>query len=148
VHDTRSAAEAGDGARSTGHAVTPGGGEWGAIPTNLVMAGGGARDVDELARPIERGIYVTRLWYTNPIRPKETLITGMTRGGTFLIEDGRITRPLKDMRLTDSVLGVLERAQDLGSRPRLVSEGEFYGRRFAYGTVCPPLRAASMRFTG
>jgi len=148
VHDTRSAAEAGGDARSTGHAVVPGGGEWGAIPTNLVLIGGGARDVDELARPIERGIYITRLWYTNPIRPKETLITGMTRDGTFLIEDGRITRPLKDMRLTDSVLGILERTQDLGSRPRLVSEGEFYGRRFAHGTVCPPLRASSMRFTG
>ena len=148
VHDTRSAAEAGGDARSTGHAVVPGGGEWGAIPTNLVLIGGGARDVDELARPIERGIYITRLWYTNPIRPKETLITGMTRDGTFLIEDGQITRPLKDMRLTDSVLGVLERTQDLGSKPRLVSEGEFYGRRFAHGTVCPPLRAASMRFTG
>jgi predicted Zn-dependent protease len=148
VHDTRSAAEAGDGARSTGHASAPGGGEWGAIPTNLVLIGGGASDVDELARPIERGIYVTRLWYTNPVRPKETLITGMTRDGTFLIEDGRITRPLKDMRLTDSVLGVLERVQDLGSRPRLVSEGEFYGRRSATGTVCPPLRASSMRFTG
>jgi PmbA protein len=148
VHDVRSAALAGDGAASTGHAIAPGGGEYGPEPTNLVLIGGGAADVDELARPIERGIYVTRLWYTNPVRPKETLITGMTRDGTFLIEDGQITRPLADMRLTDSALGILERTQDLGSRPRLVSEGEFYGRRFAYGTVCPPLRAASMRFTG
>ena len=149
VHDTRSAAEAGDGARSTGHALSPGGGDYyGPTPTNLVLIGGGARDVDELARPIERGIYVTRLWYTNPVRAKETLITGMTRDGTFLIEDGRITKPLTDMRLTDSVLGLLGRVEDLGARPRLVSEGEFYGRRFAYGTVCPPLRASHMRFTG
>jgi PmbA protein len=148
VHDTRSAARAGGGAQSTGHATAPGGSSFGPHPTNLVLIGGGASDVDALARPIERGIYITRLWYTNPIRPKETLITGMTRDGTFLIEDGQITRPLKDMRLTDSVLGILERTQDLGSRPRLVSEGEFYGRRFAHGTVCPPLRASSMRFTG
>ena len=148
VHDTRSAALAHDGARSTGHALAPGGSEWGAIPGNLVLIGGGARDADELAGPIERGIYVTRLWYTNPVRPKETLITGMTRDGTFLIEDGQITRPLADMRLTDSVLGLFERVQDLGSRPRLVSEGEFYGRRTATGTVCPPLRASHMRFTG
>ncbi len=95
LHDTRTAAEAGDGARSTGHAGAPGGGEWGPIPTNLVLIGGGASDVHDLARPIERGIYVTRLWYTNPVRPKETLLTGMTRDGTFLIEDGRITRPLR-----------------------------------------------------
>jgi predicted Zn-dependent protease len=148
VHDTRSAALLGGGAQSTGHAAQPGGDPYGAVPTNLVLIGGGAPDADELARPIERGIYVTRLWYTNPVRPQETLITGMTRDGTFLIEDGQITRPLRDMRLTDSALGLLERVQDLGSKPRLVSEGEFYGRRFAYGTVCPPLRASHMRFTG
>jgi predicted Zn-dependent protease len=148
VHDVRSAALADEGAVSTGHALAPGGAEVGPVPSNLVLIGGGAADVDELARPIERGIYVTRLWYTNPVRPKETLITGMTRDGTFLIEDGQITRPLADMRLTDSVLGILERTQDLGQRPRLVSQGEFYGRRFATGVVCPPLRAASMRFTG
>jgi predicted Zn-dependent protease len=148
VHDTHSAALAGDGAASTGHALSPGGGDWGPIPLNLVLIGGGAATVEDLARPIERGVYVTRLWYTNPVRPKETLITGMTRGGTFLIEDGQITRPLVDMRLTDSALGIFERTQDLGSRPRLVSEGEFYGRRYAYGTVCPPLRASHMRFTG
>ena len=148
VHDTRSAALAGDGARSTGHAMAPGGGSYGAFPMNLVLIGGGARDAADLARPIERGIYVTRLWYTNPVRPKEALITGMTRDGTFLIEDGEITRPLRDMRLTDSALGLLERVQDLGSTPRLVSEGEFYGRRFAHGTVCAPVRATHMRFTG
>ncbi len=48
----------------------------------------------------------------------------------------------------DSVLGLLERVQDLGARPRLTSDGEFYGRRDATGVVCPPLRAAAMRFTG
>ena len=148
VHDTRSAALLGGGTASTGHASAPGGGSYGPIPANLVLIGGGAREAGDLARPIERGIYVTRLWYTNPVRPKETLITGMTRDGTFLIEDGEITRPLRDVRLTDSALGVLERVQDLGSKPRLVSDGEFYGRRFAYGTVCPPLRASHMRFTG
>jgi PmbA protein len=148
VHDTRSAALAGAGAASTGHAEAPGGGAYGPVPTNLVLVGGGARDADDLARPIERGVYVTRLWYTNPVRPREALITGMTRDGTFLIEDGAITRPLGDMRMTDSALGVLERVQDLGSRPKLVSDGEFYGRRFARGTVCPPVRVSHLRFTG
>ena len=147
AHDTRSAALC--GAESTGHATAPGGGEDAPpMPTNLVLSGGGAADEQELCRPIERGVYVTRLWYTNPVRPKETLITGVTRDGTFLIEDGEVTRPLRDMRMTDSVLGILGRCEDLGSRPRLASDGEFYGRRFAYGTVCPPLRAAAMRFTG
>jgi predicted Zn-dependent protease len=145
VHDTKSAALL--GTQSTGHAIVPGGDSFGPLPTNLVLIGGGAADEAELAKPIERGVYVTRLWYTNPIRPKETLITGVTRDGTFLIEDGQITRPLADMRLTDSALGLLDRCDELGARPRLVSEGEFYGRRFAHGVVAPPMRVSSMRFT-
>jgi predicted Zn-dependent protease len=145
VHDTRSAALC--GASTTGHALEPGGDPVGPLPTNLVLIGGGAADEAELARPIERGIYVTRLWYTNAVRPKETLLTGVTRDGTFLIEDGVVTRPIEDMRMTDSALGVFERCEELGAQSRLVSEGEFYGRRFAFGAVCPPLRSV-MRFTG
>ena len=148
VHDTRSAALVGDGAASTGHALLPGGSSYGPTPTNLVLVGGGADDEAELCRGIERGVYVTRLWYLNPVRPRETVVTGVTRDGTFLIEDGEVTRPLADMRFSDSVIDVLGRAQALGRRSRLSSDGEFYGRRFASGVVCPPLRAGAMRFTG
>jgi len=148
VHDLRSAALAGDGARSTGHAGLPGGAPWGPLPTNLALAGGAAADAAELASTIERGIYVTRLWYVNAVREKETLLTGMTRDGTFLIEDGRITRPLRDVRFTDSVLRLLEATEALTTGRRLVSEGEFYGRRFAHGVLCPALRADGFRVTG
>jgi predicted Zn-dependent protease len=148
VHDLRSAARAGGGARSTGHAVAAGGSPWGPEPTNLVLIGGGAADEAELARPIERGLFVNRLWYVNPVREKETLLTGVTRDGTHLIEDGEITRPVRDVRFTDSVLGLLERVQALGARSRLISDAEFYGRRFATGVVCPPVRASSLRING
>ena len=115
------------------------------MPTNLVLIGGGAADEAELARPIERGVYVTRLWYTNPVREKETLLTGVTRDGTFLIEDGRVTRPIEDMRMTDSVLGVLERCEDLGAQLAPDERGR---------VLRPPLRhrrrvpaaASTMRF--
>ena len=146
VHDTASAALA--GTHSTGHANMPGGSPFGPIATNLVLVGGGAANAEELCAPIERGVYITRLWYVNAVRPKETLLTGVTRDGTFLIEDGKITRPLVDMRFTDSALGLLERTQALSADSALTSDGEFYGRRFANGSVCPALRAASMRFTG
>jgi predicted Zn-dependent protease len=146
VHDTVTGARA--GVESTGHATAPGGSTYGPIATNLVLLGGGARDTDDLCRPIERGIYVTRLWYVNTVRPKETLLTGVTRDGTFLIENGEITRPVVDMRFTDSGLGLLDRTQALASIPVLTSDGEFYGRRFAGGVVCPALRVSSMRFTG
>jgi predicted Zn-dependent protease len=124
----------------------PGGGP-GPIPTNLVLVGGGAADEGELCAPIERGVYVTRLWYGNVVRPKETLVTAASRDGTFLIEDGLVTRPLTDMRLTDSVLGILARTEALSARPLLTSEGEFYDRRFASGVVCPAIRARSVRLS-
>jgi PmbA protein len=146
AHDLRSAALA--GAVSTGHALAPGGEPSGPQPTNLVLAGGGAVDEGELCSTVERGVFVTRLWYANVVRPKETLITAVTRDGTFLIEDGRVTRPLRDLRLTDSVLEILTRAQALTRDQKLTSDGEFYGRRFAYGVACPALRADAVRFTG
>jgi predicted Zn-dependent protease len=146
VHDVRSAALA--GVQSTGHALEPGGGPEGPRPRNLVMAGGGAADVEELCAPIERGVYVTRFWYENVVRPREALFTAVTRDGTFLIEDGRIGRPLRDLRVTDTLLGVLSRVQGLGARQELTSEGEFYGRRDAHGVVAPPLMASALRFTG
>jgi PmbA protein len=146
VHDLRSAAVAGE--HSTGHALSPGGDPDGPHPTNLVLAGGGAADEDELSAQVERGIYVTRLWYANVVRPKETLITAVTRDGTFLIEDGRITRPLRDLRLTDSVLGILSRARALTGSQKLTTGGEFYGRRFASGVLSPALLSGLVRFTG
>ena len=145
VHDRRSAALA--GVESTGHAGAPGGDSFGPHPVNLVLAGGGATGLDELCAPIERGIYVTRLWYANLIRPKETLVTAVTRDGTFLIENGALTRPLRDLRLTDSLLAMLSRVQALTADQRLTSEAEFYGRRSAYGVVCPAMRVSSVRFT-
>ena len=133
---------------STGHALAPGGAAWGPAPTNLVLIGGGAADEAELMAPIERGLYVTRLWYVNPVHEKSTLLTGTTRDGTFLIEDGRLGRPVKDVRFTDSILLLLEATEALTAGQRLVSEADFYGRRFATGVVCPALRAGGFRITG
>jgi PmbA protein len=145
VHDRRSGALG--GAESTGHAGAPGGDPYGPEPLNLVLAGGGAADLAELCAPIEHGIYVTRLWYANLIRPKESLITAVTRDGTFLIENGSVTRPLRDLRLTDSLLGMLSRVQALTAGQKLTSEGEFYGRRRARGVVCPAARVGAVSFT-
>jgi len=72
----------------------------------------------------------------------------MTRDGTFLIEEGRITRPVRDVRFTDSVLRILAATEALGAQVALVSDGDYYGRRFASGVVCPALRATGFRVTG
>jgi predicted Zn-dependent protease len=82
------------------------------------------------------------------VHQKSTQVTGTTRDGTFLIEDGRIGRPLKDLRFTDSILRLLAATEALTSAQRLVTEGEFYGRRFAHGVVCPALQADGFRVTG
>ncbi|HEX2160828.1 MAG TPA: metallopeptidase TldD-related protein [Thermoleophilaceae bacterium] len=148
VHDTRSAAVAGGTTASTGHALVAGGQAAGPRPTNLVLIGGGAADETDLCAPVERGIYVTRLWYTNVLRPTESRFTAVTRDGTFLIEDGQITRPLEELRITDSALSILSHVEALGARSVLTSDGELYGRRFATGSVCPPLRAAGVHFSG
>jgi predicted Zn-dependent protease len=146
VHDTRSAALA--GTSSTGHALAPGGAPDGPEPTNLVLAGGDAASVAELCAPIERGLFVTRLWYVNPVEPRRALLTGTTRDGTFLIEDGVITRPLRDVRFTDSALRILAAVEQLSALQRLVGEADLYGRRFASGVLCPALRAGAFRVSG
>jgi predicted Zn-dependent protease len=148
VHDTRSAARAGGDARSTGHALIAGGDPYGPVPTNLVLAGGGAGDEAALAAPIDRGIYVTRFWYVNAVHPQRTLLTGMTRDGTFLIDGGELAEPVRDVRFTDEALRILAATEDLGARADLVSEAGLYGRRFANGMVCPALRAQGFRVTG
>ena len=146
VHDIRSATVA--GTQSTGHALVPGGTLHGPRPVNLVLLGGGAGDEADLVAGVGRGIYVTRLWYTNVVRPDQALFTAVTRDGTFLIEDGRLTSPIAEMRVTDSALGMLERTTALGTHPELCSDGELYGRRFATGNVCPPALVDAVNFTG
>ncbi|GAC1438302.1 MAG: hypothetical protein NVSMB51_13960 [Solirubrobacteraceae bacterium] len=143
VHDLRSAALA--GTQSTGHALSPGGAPDGPGPSNLVLAAGGDGSIEELIAGVRYGIYVTRLWYVNVVEPRDAVLTGMTRDGTFLIEDGRLTAPLEDLRFTDSALRILRAVSALGTEQRLVSEAEFYGRREPHGVVCPALVTEGLR---
>ncbi len=100
IYDRTAAARA--NARSTGHAV-PGGGMPGGYPLHLSMNAGDST-IREMVAGTERGIYITRFNYANPVHPVKTIFTGMTKDGTFMIEDGRIGRPLRNLRFTDSIL--------------------------------------------
>ena len=149
VHDRRSAALAGGDAVSTGHAARARRRARAARTRRTSCSPAAARRRStELCAPIERGLYVTRLWYVNVVDGRRTLLTGMTRDGTFLIEDGPLARPVRDVRFTDSVLRLLSATEALTASARLVSETNFYGRRFATGVVCPALRASGFRVTG
>lgn len=127
-----------EGKSNTGHAL-PAPNTFGPFPEHLMMEAGSASRED-LFKGIEKGIYVTRFHYTNVVHPSKTLFTGMTRDGTFLIEHGEITRPVKSFRFTQSVLETLNSVQKVG-RERVQS-------RDYITVVAPALRVGVFNFTG
>jgi predicted Zn-dependent protease len=139
VHDRRTAGAA--GLESTGHACPPPAVE-GPIPYDLVLAGG-SHSLDELIASTDRGILVTRFWYNRVVDARQTIVTGMTRDGTFLIEGGRIARGLRNLRYNESVLDVLSRAELFGreAQPTLF---DYVGNT----VVAPALKVREFNFTG
>ncbi|MBI5711059.1 MAG: TldD/PmbA family protein [Candidatus Eisenbacteria bacterium] len=139
VHDRRTAKQA--AVESTGHATVPPASD-GPLPFNLVLAAG-ERGLEQLVASVERGILVTRFWYNRVVDPRRTLVTGMTRDGTFLIERGRVTRGVRNLRFNESVLGVLERAEAFG-RDAEPTVFDFTGNC----VVAPALLVRDFHFTG
>ncbi|MEA2544830.1 MAG: hypothetical protein QOI09_103 [Chloroflexota bacterium] len=105
LHTRRTARAAGNGTESTGHAVE-GGGSLGAAGANLVLEAGDASPADLIAG-VERGVLVTDFWYTRILDPRTQVVTGLTRNGVWLVEDGRIVRPVTNLRFTQSFLDAL-----------------------------------------
>ncbi|HZN42444.1 MAG TPA: TldD/PmbA family protein [Actinomycetota bacterium] len=138
VYDLRTAKQA--GVRTTGHALPPPNPE-GPFPLNLFMEPGEA-SVEEMIARTERGLLVTRFHYTNVVHPIESTITGMTRDGTFLIENGEIAHPVKNLRFTQSIVEALTRTEMIGRDTELASEFFFSASRV------PALKVASFNFSG
>ncbi|MFB3887499.1 MAG: TldD/PmbA family protein [Thermodesulfobacteriota bacterium] len=135
-----------EGRSSTGHALIAPNTE-GPIPVNLLMKEGNA-SIEEMIRSVRRGIYVTRFHYINVVEPMRAVLTGMTRDGTFLIEDGEIKRPIKNLRFTESVLRALSRVSGVSRDRRVCSEGTVYSRRFVTGVVAPAIKVDGFNFSG
>ncbi|MCX8006830.1 MAG: TldD/PmbA family protein [Coriobacteriia bacterium] len=125
---------------NTGHAL-PAPNPYGPLPLNLAVEPGTA-SIDEMISGIERGVYVTRFHYVNIEDPVSVLLTGMTRDGTFLIEDGRLTKPLRNARFTQSVVEALKGLRATGRDRELV------GTEDGGATLVPPLALERWRFTG
>ncbi len=110
-------------------------------PTGFALAGGlalvgGSKSTEELIAGCARGILVTHFFYIRSLDPRTVLQTGLTRDGAFLIEDGRITKPLKNFRWNESPLLMLNRLEDIGrSEPT------------AAGRLMPALRIRDFNFT-
>ncbi len=142
VHDRRTAKSLGE--QSTGHAVG-GAGQYGAIPANLVLEPG-STPADDLVGDVERGLLVTDVWYTRILDPRTQVVTGLTRNGVWLVEDGRIVRPVTNLRFTQSYLEALSpgNVRGVGSDLTLVAGGTFGIGAY----VVPSIQLASWNFTG
>ena len=144
VHDRWSAKAA--GVRSTGHAADPRRYGHGGHAGNLVMAGGSATR-SELIGAVTRGILITRFHYTNTPDPRRATMTGTTRDGTFLIEDGRITRALANVRYTMSALDLFAGIDLLGPQ-RLVRDWWSTNGMGSIVCLAPPMKVARATITG
>lgn len=139
VHDAATARRA--GTTSTGHAL-PSPNTWGPISWNLFMAPGSSSK-DAMLATTQRGIWVTRFHYVNIVHPKKAILTGMTKDGTFLIEDGQIVRPLRNFRFTQSIPEAFSRIEAISSQTRLVA-AEYSG----ITARVPALLIRGFNFTG
>jgi predicted Zn-dependent protease len=96
--------------------------------------------VTEITEGTERGILVTRLWYIREVDPYEKILTGMTRDGTFYVEDGRIRHGIRNFRFNQSLIHMLSNVVEMGAPVRSSGEESF-------DMVVPAMRVKDFNFT-
>lgn len=122
------------GRRNTGHAL-PAPNVFGPLPINLIFLEGD-KSLEDIISETEEAILITHFWYSNPTNPKIGLATGLTRDGTFLVKNGKINRPLKNLRYTDSLVKLLSNVLAIGGDLRLCERA-----------LVPAIRCKSFKFT-
>jgi predicted Zn-dependent protease len=148
VWDRGTATRAGGGRESTGHAPPSSLRHWGPLPFALSVPGGEADSAEQLAETLGDGIYVTRLHYLSVVDPREGVVTGMTRDGTFRIRGGKIAEPLVNLRFTVAVPELLAELPGLTREPVLLNHNAYYDDRYATGLVSPAVATARFDVTG
>jgi len=122
---------------STGHSLPP---MWGyynrPLPYNMVI-GASDSSIEEMIQETKKDIFITCFHYTNPVEPSKAILTGLTRDGTFLIEDGEITKPIHNLRYTDSMLSALKDIPLIGKK-----------REILENVTTPAMKLNRLRFTG
>jgi len=127
------------GKKSTGHSpppIVPFFGPMRPIPINLIVGSGDA-SMEDMIENTKHGVFITRFHYTNPVDPTRAILTGLTRDGTFLIEKGELSKPVMNLRYTDSMLSALRNIETLGKE--LERTGE---------CTTPAMKLQKLRFTG
>jgi len=107
---------------------------------NFVMSGGtasGIASIDDMIRETRRGVLITRFWYVRPLNPRIASFTGLTRDGTFLIENGKVSRPVTNFRFNQSLSEMLANVQMLGSPTRVCASES--------STVGPPIVVPALK---
>ncbi|MBI5034549.1 MAG: TldD/PmbA family protein [Chloroflexi bacterium] len=139
MYDTATAQR--DNVASTGHSL-PAPNSYGPFAMHMAMAPGNTPK-SEIIKGVERGIWVTRFWYTRVVHPMKVLITGMTRDGTFLIENGEITKPIRNLRFTTSYLDALNHVRAIGNTTQLFFDDWSHTSRRV-----PAILVDGFKFTG
>jgi predicted Zn-dependent protease len=125
---------------ATGHGF-PLPNEVGEAPMNIVFEPSkSTRTIDQMVASTERGIYVTRLWYIREVDPYEKIVTGMTRDGTFLIEDGKLRHGLRNFRFNESLIKMLSNVEMMSEPVRASGEESF-------DMVVPAMKVKEFNFT-
>jgi PmbA protein len=148
VWDRASAKRAGGGRETTGHAPPSSLRHYGPFTYSLSVAGGDAASTEELAERVGDGIYVTRLHYLSVVDPREGIVTGMTRDGTFRIRGGKIADPLVNLRFTVRVPELLAQLHGLTREPVLVNQDSYYDERYPTGLLSPAVATTRFDVTG
>ncbi|MFW6301389.1 MAG: TldD/PmbA family protein [Bacillota bacterium] len=136
AYDLKSARKA--GVETTGHSV--GDPSIGGFPLHLVMDNGES-GLEEMIAGTEKGLLITRFHYINVINPRKAILTGLTRDGTFLIENGKVKAPVKNLRFTQNIIDSLNQVEAISSEREKV--GGFYGYMYL-----PALKVNNFNFTG
>lgn len=139
VYDTVTARR--DRVASTGHSL-PAPNTDGPLPRHLCIAPGTASS-DELIGSVTRGVLITRFWYTRVVHPVKATMTGLTRDGTFLIEHGKVTLPVKNLRFTTSYVDALANTALVGRDAKLIHDD-----RTGMSFRVPSLVVERLNFTG
>jgi predicted Zn-dependent protease len=125
---------------ATGHGF-PLPNEMGEAPMNIVFgAPADPKSVDQMIGSTERGVLVTRLWYIREVDPYEKILTGMTRDGTFYVEDGKVRHGILNFRFNESLIHMLSNVDAMGTPVRASGEESF-------DMVAPPMKVRDFNFT-
>jgi predicted Zn-dependent protease len=115
--------------------------EMGEMPGNIVFANpANPQTVEQMIASTGRGVLVTRLWYIREVDPYEKILTGMTRDGTFLIENGKVQAGIRNFRFNESLLHMLSNVEAMGTPVRASGEESF-------DMVAPPMKVKEFNFT-